>query len=402
MVMQSQMVRFPQMPASGATSPAPSGQSMISPGTVQASNAQPAMSNMGNMQSQMVRPNFGSFASPSGVQNQMQSQMLRPNLGQFGGAPASPVQSSPVPPAPQAPATPAPQAAPALQPPIAPQQQLGYQQFMPQFMQPQHSIQQQATGGGNAQQIQNFMSALSASGAGNNNRFMGAPGQGQGAQAGFMGFQQNGNPGYGGVAPAWGGGYGGGQLGYANNMSSYNPMQYAQNGAMQGGYNQMAAPSTTNQGPSTIGQYQNLNNQPTWQNNALTGSDVNTTANGQQTYNQNGDPTLFSDERLKENISPAISELQEFMDALGAYKYEYKNPAHGQGEHISVMAQELEKSKLGASQVIDTPEGKMVNYGGRLPAVQLAATAMLNKKVNDLEAKLAKVLKDKYAKRSNG
>ena len=87
------------------------------------------------------------------------------------------------------------------------------------------------------------------------------------------------------------------------------------------------------------------------------------------------------------------------MVTLAKYKYEYKNPAHGEGEHISVMAQDLERSKIGAEQVVNTPEGKMVNYGGRLPAVQLAATAMLNNKVNALEEKLSKILKGKYAKR---
>ncbi len=110
----------------------------------------------------------------------------------------------------------------------------------------------------------------------------------------------------------------------------------------------------------------------------------------------------MSDETAKKHIVSGESDVQEFLDALHAYSYEYKDKKFGEGTHISPMAQELEQSKLGKEQIINTPEGKMVNYGGRLPAIQLAATAMLNHKLNKLEATLTKALKERIIGRKNG
>jgi len=79
--------------------------------------------------------------------------------------------------------------------------------------------------------------------------------------------------------------------------------------------------------------------------------------------------------------------LQEFVDGLKAYTYNYKNPQHGQGKFASPMAQDLEKSELGKSMVIDTPEGKMVDYS-RAAGTMLATAAMLNDKMKKLESKI--------------
>lgn len=76
--------------------------------------------------------------------------------------------------------------------------------------------------------------------------------------------------------------------------------------------------------------------------------------------------------------------IQDFIDKLKAYQYEYKNKEHGEGEHASVMAQDLEKSELGKTAVMDTPEGKMVDYG-KLAAPMLAHQVMMAKKIEDLE-----------------
>lgn len=80
--------------------------------------------------------------------------------------------------------------------------------------------------------------------------------------------------------------------------------------------------------------------------------------------------------------------LKEFVSNLKAYSYNYKNPEHGEGKHISPMAQDLEKSELGRSLVVDTPEGKIVNYA-KAGGVMLATAAMLNQRMNELEKKVA-------------
>ena len=101
-----------------------------------------------------------------------------------------------------------------------------------------------------------------------------------------------------------------------------------------------------------------------------------------------------SDERLKTDIKDGSQKLTEFVRALSASEYRYKDKKHGEGTYISPMAQELEKTELGKDMVIDTPEGKMVNYA-RAAGSMLSATAMLNKKVEDLEGRLAQVLSSK-------
>lgn len=96
----------------------------------------------------------------------------------------------------------------------------------------------------------------------------------------------------------------------------------------------------------------------------------------------------MSDEGMKKNIKSADEgKLKDFIDKLKAYQYEYKDEKHGEGKHSSVMAQDLEKSDLGSTAVIETPEGKMVDYG-KLMAPMLAHQKVLSDKVSDLEMAL--------------
>lgn len=100
--------------------------------------------------------------------------------------------------------------------------------------------------------------------------------------------------------------------------------------------------------------------------------------------------TNLSDETQKVNITPADDSLKEFLSALGAHEYEYKNPdapGAGEGKFVSPMAQELEKTELGKSMVIDTPQGKMVNYGKGF-GTMLAGAANHEKRISELEAAL--------------
>jgi hypothetical protein len=106
-------------------------------------------------------------------------------------------------------------------------------------------------------------------------------------------------------------------------------------------------------------------------------------------YQFGGGYFAMSDENVKQEIKPADTDLRSFLQPLGAYSYEYKDPKHGVGRFVSPMAQELEQSEIGKSAVIETADGKMVDYG-RLAGIQLAATAMVNKRLNSLERKLSR------------
>lgn len=89
----------------------------------------------------------------------------------------------------------------------------------------------------------------------------------------------------------------------------------------------------------------------------------------------------LSDKSLKEDI--VEFDPSSFLDQLVPSKYRYKNPERdGKGLQVGVMAQDLEK---GAPQmVIDTPQGKMVDYskaGGPI----FASLASLHKRLKELE-----------------
>lgn len=93
---------------------------------------------------------------------------------------------------------------------------------------------------------------------------------------------------------------------------------------------------------------------------------------------------MKSDVNLKEDIKSADKDLYEFLDTLNAHDYKYKDEKHGKGRHTSVMAQELQKSKLGKDMVEAEPDGLAVNYGKGLGKM-LAASAALHKRVKKLE-----------------
>ena len=97
--------------------------------------------------------------------------------------------------------------------------------------------------------------------------------------------------------------------------------------------------------------------------------------------------TIQSDYRMKREIRAADSQVEGFLDALNAYQYEYKDPnAPGSdpGIFVGVMAQDLEKTPMGASFVKDTPQGKMVDYGHGLAAI-LASQSNIHDRLRRLE-----------------
>jgi len=95
-------------------------------------------------------------------------------------------------------------------------------------------------------------------------------------------------------------------------------------------------------------------------------------------------PLWFSDENLKTDVKSAKNDMSDFLDTLNSTKYKYKDEGHEEGEQYSVMAQDLEKSKVGKNMVVDTPKGKAVDFNKGMAAI-LASQAELNKRLKNLE-----------------
>lgn len=97
---------------------------------------------------------------------------------------------------------------------------------------------------------------------------------------------------------------------------------------------------------------------------------------------------MASDERAKTEIKDGSKKVESFLEAIGTHSYRYKEPhkpLRGEGEFVSPMAQEIEKTELGKSMVKEAPDGtKIVDYGKSLGA-QWAAMAMLFKRIKQLE-----------------
>ena len=89
-----------------------------------------------------------------------------------------------------------------------------------------------------------------------------------------------------------------------------------------------------------------------------------------------GIAAMFSDERLKTDIEPVSKEdLQELKDKVKAYKFKYKDQAHGEGDFIGVMAQQLEGTKLGKNLVGYDSEGYRYINTQKLMSLLLATLA---------------------------
>lgn len=68
----------------------------------------------------------------------------------------------------------------------------------------------------------------------------------------------------------------------------------------------------------------------------------------------------FCDERLKTDIKPiSTTDLDELKACITPYIYKYKDEKHGEGEWIGPMAQDLQKSKLGRTLVVEDENGNL-------------------------------------------
>lgn len=100
-----------------------------------------------------------------------------------------------------------------------------------------------------------------------------------------------------------------------------------------------------------------------------------------------------SDIRIKENVKKADKEVTKLFDNLDAYEFEYKKEfknSHltGEGKRIGIMAQDLEKTKLGKEMVSVVDNGvKIVNFAKGIGAV-MANQSVLNKRMKKLESSI--------------
>lgn len=102
------------------------------------------------------------------------------------------------------------------------------------------------------------------------------------------------------------------------------------------------------------------------------------------------DQALYSDARTKKTIDKT-NEVQEFLTKLEPFRFRYKNPEeHGDGIRYGVMAQDMEKSKMGATLVEEDSEGvKMINTEKTFSAI-LASLSELQKENERLAALIEK------------
>jgi len=95
-----------------------------------------------------------------------------------------------------------------------------------------------------------------------------------------------------------------------------------------------------------------------------------------------------SDENIKKNVKNVSSkDLEDFAEKLNAKKFNYKQPngeLYQNGEVTGIMAQDLEKSKIGKTMVVESDEGKMVDFKRAVP-VTMAAISDIMKRIKKIE-----------------
>lgn len=84
---------------------------------------------------------------------------------------------------------------------------------------------------------------------------------------------------------------------------------------------------------------------------------------------------MASDERVKTNITPiSLEDIQELRSVIKPYTFNYANDIHGEGDWVGVMAQDLEKSRLGRTLVEEIDGVKKINLN-KFASVILATMA---------------------------
>lgn len=93
---------------------------------------------------------------------------------------------------------------------------------------------------------------------------------------------------------------------------------------------------------------------------------------------------MMSDRNVKTDIKDGGKDVRDALSKLRPYSYKYKSGYGDPGEHIGIMAQDLEQSRAGKTVVKQTAKGKAVSIGG-LAAMALAASADQERRLQALE-----------------
>lgn len=88
-----------------------------------------------------------------------------------------------------------------------------------------------------------------------------------------------------------------------------------------------------------------------------------------------------SDERTKTDIEPGEEDIRKMLDSIKAYKFKYKGDDEDQ---IGVMAQDMEKTPMGRSSVVDIGGVKHIMED---PSKSLAMMKYLDERIKKLEGK---------------
>lgn len=99
-----------------------------------------------------------------------------------------------------------------------------------------------------------------------------------------------------------------------------------------------------------------------------------------------GAAIMHSDERLKTDVRDGADDVDQALAALRPKSYRYRDEKHGKGERVGIMAQDLEKSKMGRLVVFEAKDGKALDVNKAL-SLSLAANARLHERVSKLEGK---------------
>jgi hypothetical protein len=99
---------------------------------------------------------------------------------------------------------------------------------------------------------------------------------------------------------------------------------------------------------------------------------------------------LISDRREKTDVRSAEAEIAEWTSTLDPYTFRYRDPdkpGRAPGRRFGVMAQDLEKSRIGRSLVRELDDGtKAVDVGQSVGAI-LATLSSMNKRLGRVEAR---------------
>lgn len=144
-------------------------------------------------------------------------------------------------------------------------------------------------------------------------------------------------------------------------------------------------------GLQNAGQMQNQNSLAQYgANAALTGSLISaggamaggylsrTPAAATTPVNPNSDKNLKEDIRKSDDV-----DVEDFLRKLIPYRFKYKdNTGLDQNDRLGVMAQDLQKSKVGSEIVQEGEKGKEIDLAESVPKI-LAALGYLNKKIDE-------------------